>query len=99
MGDLKQVAVEELKDYIVDPTKAISEYEDDVFNYNSGLKTAIQVIEELLTADVVEVVRCKDCKHHQDEVPGMVWCPHVVGNWVNDNWFCADGERKEIDDA
>ena len=44
---------------------------------------------------VQELVRCKDCKYHEDEVPGMVWCPHIIGNWVNDNWFCAEGERSE----
>ena len=42
----------------------------------------------------VEVVRCRECKHHEDEEPGMVYCPKIVGSWVSENWFCADGERK-----
>ena len=46
-------------------------------------------------ADVVEAVRCKDCKFHTDEEPGMVYCPGILGNWVNDDWYCGDGERKE----
>ena len=46
-------------------------------------------------ADIVEAVRCKDCKFHTDEEPGMVYCPGILGNWVNDDWYCADGERKE----
>lgn len=51
-------------------------------------------------AEVVgEVVRCKGCKYHEDEVPSMVWCPNIVGNWVNDDWFCADGERKETENG
>lgn len=41
------------------------------------------------------VVRCKDCKWHEDEELGMVWCPNEIGNWVKDDWFCADGERRE----
>lgn len=45
--------------------------------------------------DAVEVVRCKDCKYHKDEVPGMVWCPYIIKDWVNDNWYCAEGKRKE----
>ena len=49
--------------------------------------------------DLEYVVRCKNCKHHQDEIPGMVWCPHVVGSWVNDNDFCSFGERKETEDV
>ena len=46
------------------------------------------------SADVVEVVRCKDCKHHIYEEPNMVYCPYATASWVSDNWFCADGERR-----
>ena len=51
------------------------------------------------TADVVEVVRCKDCKHHENERIDMVYCPAVlgVGSWVENDWFCKDGERREDD--
>ena len=38
-------------------------------------------------ADVVEVVRCKDCKHrHKDS-----WCEYADDD---DNFYCARGERK-----
>lgn len=40
------------------------------------------------------LVRCKECKHHEDEEPGMVYCPKIVGSWVSENWYCADGERE-----
>lgn len=62
---------------------------------------------------VSELVRCKDCKYRptdpkghncgQDlEFPDDV-CPCQVGdNWYSwmpdDNWFCASGERKEVDE-
>jgi len=36
--------------------------------------------------DFVVVVRCKDCKHHLE-------CDYWIEN--GDNWFCADGKRKE----
>lgn len=42
-----------------------------------------------------ELVRCKDCKHHEDEEPGMVYCPNIVGGWVREDFYCADGERRE----
>ena len=45
--------------------------------------------------DIVKVVRCLDCKHHEDEEPGMVYCPNQVGGWVSEDFFCADGERRE----
>ena len=44
--------------------------------------------------DIVEVVRCKDCKHHEDAGPGMVYCPDV-GCCVREDFFCADGERRD----
>ena len=46
------------------------------------------------TIDAVPVIRCKDCKYHEDEEIGMVYCPNAFGGWVGENWFCADGERK-----
>lgn len=36
--------------------------------------------------DMVEVVRCKDCKRHLE-------CDYWIEN--GNNWYCADGERKE----
>jgi hypothetical protein len=43
----------------------------------------------------IDLVRCKECKHHEYEEPGMVYCPKIVGSWVSENWYCADGERRE----
>ena len=54
-------------------------------------------------ADVVPVVRCKDCKHYLTE---DVECPCNIGladatpdaqyTWTPEpDWFCADGERRE----
>ena len=43
------------------------------------------------TADVVEVVRCRDCA-----VPHNFWtgCPHLNGLIPPPNFYCAYGERK-----
>ena len=38
------------------------------------------------------VVQCKDCKYYDNFNGCMSW--HDV-NSNNDNWYCADGERKE----
>lgn len=54
------------------------------------------LIEGIKASDksIVSVVRCKDCKHciRSDSPNG--WCE---GNtiFVPDDWFCADGERRE----
>jgi len=39
-----------------------------------------------------EIVRCKDCVNAQHREMGMVYCPRMIGSWVADDWFCADGE-------
>lgn len=59
--------------------------------------TIAAAIVEKLTEDgsIVEVVRCKDCKCQEDAGPGMVYCPYIVGGWVSEDFFCADGERRD----
>ena len=42
---------------------------------------------------VQELIRCKDCKNGE---PGA--CGYGIdcdGFWHDDDWFCADGKRKE----
>lgn len=54
-----------------------------------------EVIESVPAADVVPVVRCKDCKYRTEERRGLVRCrafnymPMCVDN------FCSYGERKD----
>ena len=47
------------------------------------------------TADVVEVVRCKDCKHwkNRKEVAGNIICS-VVCMKIHTESYCSYGERK-----
>lgn len=77
---------------------------------NRAFEQTIFILKDVSPADVVEVVRCKDCKHrpidmggHGDgfdmEFPDNV-CPCQVEDpyysWVpKDDWFCPDGERKD----
>ena len=69
---------------------------DDVFDaaYCSvTIDELIEGIDRIPAADVVPVVRCKDCKHFlMDE------CLHRIhGNVVyrDREYYCADGERRE----
>lgn len=59
--------------------------------YNEGVKATEDMITALPTADVEEVVRCKDCKHANDE--GTI-CRYSVGRAVEPDDFCSYGERK-----
>ena len=52
-------------------------------------------IDVLSTADVVEVVRCKDCKHYYTELlHGDHEC-QVFDMLMNDDDYCSQGERRE----
>ena len=46
-------------------------------------------IEDAPTANVVSVIRCKDCKHRYSDS----WCEYVDDD---DNFYCARGERKKV---
>ena len=48
---------------------------------------ATLILREAPTVDAVEVVRCKDCKYFKT--------PLCQNENNHDNWFCADGERKD----
>ena len=48
-------------------------------------------------ADVVEVVRCKDCRWRHDD-SNQMWLPCMEME-TDPNWFCADGERREVQDG
>lgn len=52
---------------------------------------------DIPAADVVEVVRCKDCLYSRERY-GHLECIHGVSyrnTWNKPDFFCAYGERKE----
>lgn len=51
-----------------------------------SLSLIYRAINEEPAADVVEIVRCKDCKKQNE-------CGLYVDS--EPEWFCADGERRE----
>ena len=69
---------------------------------NEQYLRCLDVIRSLPTADVVEVVRCKDCKHCEWYIRahyknGIEVESHECRKYkmaVARDWFCADGERK-----
>ena len=58
---------------------------------------AMQAIDELPPADVVQVVRCKDCKRCEHDAVcgqlGRLWCK--LRRLVKPDDFCSYGKRKE----
>lgn len=59
----------------------------------------VEHIDNAPTIDAVPVVRCKDCKHCEyawNRIPTeQAWVCYKLGIDVEQDWFCADGERKD----
>ncbi len=64
-----------------------------------AVRTGIKLFEKAPAADVVPVVRCKDCKHSYEDIDGLV-CSHgiCVDCIVREDFFCADGVKREAAD-
>lgn len=66
----------------------------------STMEYAAELVLTVPAADVVEVVRCKDCKHatfyscKNDACYKEIICEYRVGT-DDENFFCSYGERKE----
>ena len=54
-------------------------------------------IDRIPTADVVEVVRCRDCKYCCHDLNGMLVCnsnQRVPPFYTDHDFYCAHGERR-----
>ena len=68
------------------------------FPDNKGVVLEMNEIVIKLEKRFVEVVRCKNCKHGVKSptfryYPEITWCNKYL-KAHNDEWYCADGERK-----
>ena len=56
-------------------------------------------LEAIPSLNVVEVVRCKDCKHwvQSSGATEHVKCCEFAGYMVGENGYCVYGEKKEQD--
>ena len=63
-----------------------------VYGARLGLEYSKSLVETAETADVVQVVRCKDCA-----VPHNRWtgCPKLNGLVTPPNFYCSYGERRK----
>lgn len=81
----------------IDADAVVWEIEKDkcgLEDYDSALEVAIAEIKTFKTADVVEVVRCKDCIHHK---PFPFSDEHICDmfDWESeDKDFCSFAERR-----
>ena len=81
----------------IDANRLIKSIEDNRFTAENVKSLFCITVKAQPTVDAVPVVRCKDCKYCYAE--GFVNVRNVCekhydfGN-VDDDWFCADGERR-----
>lgn len=68
-----------------------------------GIESVMEYVEYLPSADAVEVVRCKDCKHRQTDECPMTFeeqidiTEYIVHDYTQDDGFCSWGERMSND--
>ena len=74
-------------------SEAERQAENDFYKYR-------EIVEIQPTADVVEVVRCKECKHYEIHRPSVTLNCEREGKLIpmNPTDFCSYGVRKEGDE-
>lgn len=95
----KYIDVDKIISYLNDEIEACGDpdvyFQPVVYGTYLGLKSSKSFIETAETADVQEIVRCKDCA-----VPHNQWtgCPKLNGLVTSPDFYCSCGERKNEDD-
>ena len=69
-----------------------------LFNLLAPVQTlgeAYGIIQGMPTVDAIEVVRCRDCKHH-DGIRCFRWNSTIITGFDD---YCSNGERKDGNDG
>ena len=76
---------------------AKDEYYSDFHKSMADLTSLRELLEDTPAADVVEVVRCKDCKYREKMTDKYIWCAKhkVFMEMKSDDDYCSKGERKD----
>lgn len=63
--------------------------------FNDALMRFRSMVHSAKAADVVAVVRCKDCQYYDTAccVEGLGWCDFIDSGTADEN-FCSYGERR-----
>ena len=77
----------------------VEDFMNEVVKYpHQSLKTIGEALDKSPTIDAVPVIRCKDCKHRDEEYTdqfGGIWCDMHGEVEISKNYFCASGEQKD----
>ena len=84
-----------MSDYI-SRQAVIDELTKELYYNADDYRTAVRVVGKIPTANVVEVVRCKDCRK-REKINGITVCPIAwIKAEVSDDDYCSLGERADI---
>ena len=66
-------------------------------DFKDGVRTTLELLQTEPIVDAVQVVRCGECSHSEvckmDE--GDVRYCHIFEMQTEDDYYCADGDRKD----
>lgn len=79
---------------------ALGLIKDNCIQCDIAAGTVVEIKDNIVakqpTADVVEVVRCKDCKYREEMPNKNIWCAkHIVFMAMKPDDYCSKGERKD----
>lgn len=85
------------EEYIARSKLGLSDFEIIMCNgdYKKALKILLEKIEKAPAADVVEVVRCADCKYDERCMLQEFVRDERLEPYDKNVFFCADGKRKD----
>ena len=92
----REDVIEEINDAISN-IAFTSPYQNDIGTMVGGMERVLDIVEDAFACDVVEVVRCKDCKHSrhfENRYIGDLSCMYWWAD-TEPNGFCNHGERRE----
>ena len=103
MGKTKYIdaeaLIDELDRQMADLEADVKADKDNVFLIGLAHISVVSTINDFPAADVVEVVRCKDCKYAYMTTDGEckycdIWFPDEK-EYLDGDYYCASGERKD----
>ena len=80
---------------LIDADVTTKTYTADLFDTLDDFERVNDILEYAPTVDAVSIVRCKDCKYH-DEGENFIYCWALQMKCPNDSeFFCKYGKREE----
>ena len=88
----KCAKAQEYSDCAIDAIALLKEQDSLLKEYRNTIKDGYEALTNAtkIIKSEPQIVRCKDCKHWEKS---NGHCP-FNSIFTNDDWFCADGERK-----